>query len=252
MLFLVGIGLSYGDITLKAQEVCGHCELYVERYTNTVDDSRIKFMEGLFGRSIKQLERSDMEENLKTLLGIAKDRDVAVLIIGDPLVATTHKILCIQAKQLGIGVGIVHATSVASTAIGESGLDFYRFGKVCTIPRWREHYTPVSFYETIRLNTQSNEHSLVLLDYDPVTESSLSLSEVAKELKAAESEYKSGIVNDEMKVIVLNSLTQKQEFKAIVRFAELENLNINKGPTAIIIPVKLTGIEEEAVNSMYV
>jgi diphthamide biosynthesis methyltransferase len=93
---------------------------------------------------------------------------------------------------------------------------------------------------------------LVLLDYDPVTESSLSLSEVAKELKAAESEYKSGIVNDEMKVIVLNSLTQKQEFKAIVRFAELENLNINKGPTAIIIPVKLTGIEEEAVNSMYV
>ncbi len=251
MLFLVGIGLSDGDITRKAQEVCSRCKLFVERYTSTVDDSRIKFMEGLFGRSIKQLVRSDMEENVKTLLKLAKNDDVAVLISGDPLIATTHKILCIEAKKLGISVGIVHAASIASAAIGESGLDFYRFGKVCTIPKWHEHYTPVSFYETIRMNIQNNEHSLVLLDYDPATESSMQMPDVAKELRAAEATYKSGIVTDAMQVVVLNRLTQQNEIKALVKFRDLEKLNINKGPTVIIIPVKLTDIEKEALDSIY-
>jgi diphthine synthase len=251
MLFLVGIGLSDGDITLKAQEVCSSCELFVERYTSTADDSRIKFMEGLFCRSIKQLGRSDMEENAKTLLELARNRDVAVLIGGDPLIATTHKTLFIEAKKRGIEVRIVHAASIASAAIGESGLDFYRFGKVCTIPEWHEHYTPVSFYETIRLNMQNNEHSLVLLDYDPLTESSMPLADVVKELRAAEEAYKSGVVTDAMMLVVLNRLSQQQEFKTFVKFGELEKLNINKGPTVMIIPAKLTGIEEEALNSMY-
>jgi diphthine synthase len=251
MLFLVGIGLSEDDITLKAQEVCRRCELFVERYTSTVDEGRIKFMEKLFGRPIKQLGRSGMEEDSKTLLELAKDRDVAVLISGDPLIATTHKILCIGAKKLGIKVGIVHAASIASAAIGESGLDFYRFGKVCTIPKWRNHYTPVSFYETIRLNMQSNEHSLVLLDYDPVAESSMQMSDVAKELRAAEAKYKSGIVTDAMTIVVLNRLSQRQEFKTITKLGDLEKLNINKGPTVIIIPAKLTDIEKESLDSMY-
>ncbi len=252
MLFLVGIGLSDGDITRKAQEVCGRCELFVERYTSTVDDSRIKFMEGLFGKNIKQLGRSDMEENLKSLLELAKDQDVAVLISGDPLIATTHKILFIEARKRGIRAEIVHAASISSAAIGESGLDFYRFGKVCTVPKWREHYSPVSFYETIRTNMQNNEHSLVLLDYDSVAESSMELSDVVAELKAAEAKYKSNIITDEMAVIVLNRLSQQDEFKALVKFCDLEQLNINKGPTVIIIPVKLTDIEQEALDSIYV
>ena len=118
----------------------------------------------------------------KSLLKLAKDRDVAVLISGDPLIATTHKILFIEARKLGIRVEIVHAASIASAAIGESGLDFYRFGKVCTHTKWHEHYTPVSFYETIRTNMQNNEHSLVLLDYDSVAESSMQLCRCRSEL----------------------------------------------------------------------
>ncbi len=51
--------------------------------------------------------------------------------------------------------------------MGESGLDFYRFGQICTIPRWSEHYKPVSFYETIETNLTNGHHSILLLDYDP-------------------------------------------------------------------------------------
>ncbi len=251
VLFLVGIGLCEDDITLKAKDVCSRCDLFLERYTSLVDDNRIKFIEKLFGKRIQQLDRADMEEDNKVILELAKNNDVAVLISGDPLVATTHKILYIDAKKLGIKVEVVHAASVMSVAIGESGLDFYRFGKVCTIPKWHVHYSPVSFYETIRLNMQNNEHSLVLLDYDPIVESSLQMPDVVKELKAAESEYKSGIVTSETMVVVLNNLSQSQAVKAFVKFGELEKLNINKGPTVIIIPAKLTSIEQEVLDSIY-
>ena len=49
-------------------------------------------------------------------------------------------------------VEVVHSNSVLTAAIGESGLDFYRFGAIATIPKWSAHYTPVSFYETLQKN----------------------------------------------------------------------------------------------------
>ncbi len=251
MLYLVGVGLSNGDISLKAQEACRRSELFFERYTCAMEASRIEPLERLFGRKILPLGRHDLEEDAKVILEHAKKGDVAVLIGGDPLIATTHKALLSRAKKFGVSVGIVHAVSVFSVAIGESGLDFYRFGKVCTLAGWKEHYRPVSFYETIRLNIQNNEHALVLLDYDAGLESSLPLSDVVKELRAAEEVYKSGIITDSTPVMVLNRLSQEGELKAFVKFGELEALKINKGPTAIIIPAKLTGIEEETLKSIF-
>lgn len=251
MLYLVGVGLSDGDISLKAQEVCMRCSLLFERYTCTIEPKRIEFMEKLFGRKISQLSRKELEEDASALLKRAKSEDIAVLIGGDPLMATTHKILIIGARKLGVRVELVHSTSIASVAVGESGLDFYRFGKICTLAGWHEHYRPVSFYETIRMNMQNNEHSLVLLDYDAEAESSLPLADAAMELRAAEATYKSGILNDSTQVMVLNRLSQENEMKAFVKFKDLDALKINKGPTVIIIPAKLTDIEKETLDSIF-
>ena len=115
-----------------------------------------------------------------------------MLIGGDPLMATTHKILFIEAKKRNVEVEIVHSNSVLTAAIGESGLDFYRFGAIATIPKWSAHYTPVSFYETLQKNMQNNLHSLLLLDYSQELAASLSIKDSIDILEKAEKQLQIG------------------------------------------------------------
>ena len=137
---------------------------------------------------------------------MAAKADMAVLVAGDPLVATTHKIAYIEAKKAGVKVSVIHASSIVGAAMGESGLDFYRFGQICTIPMWSEHYKPVSFYETIEKNMANSLHSILLLDYDPKI-GSIQPSYAAEILAQAEKKYKKGIIKPSTKVIVLHNLS---------------------------------------------
>lgn len=252
MLFLVGIGLSEKDISLKAIETCRACStVYVERYTSFVSDPRIGFLEETIGMEIKSLNRSGLEEDASTIAAEAVSQDVAIMVGGDPLIATTHKILFLEAVKRGIRPTIVHSSSAVSAAIGESGLDFYRFGQVCTIPQWSAHYEPVSFYETIARNASSNQHSLLLLDYDHAKQKSMDLSEALRILEAAEKRYGKGIVNDDMEIILLHRISlegQRVELTSLknARYAELA-----AGPTILILPSKLSDIEREVLEAMH-
>ena len=150
MLFLIGLGLSKDDLTLAALEACKNCHrLYLDRHTSRVDRATTDYISDTAGKDISDLARQDMEEGAKVLVSSASGKDIAILCGGDPLMATTHKILLIEAARQGVEVRVIHSNSIITAAIGESGLDFYRFGKVCTIPKWSQSYKPVSFYETI-------------------------------------------------------------------------------------------------------
>src|SRR5208283_4653121 len=143
MLLLVGTGISYDDMSVRAVEACRGCKLYVERYTSIMDDEKIMRISEMLGSTPKLLQRSDLEENARRIVSEAKSKNVAILVGGDPLTATTHKILLIEAAKQGVETRIFHASSIFTAAIGESGLDFYRFGQACTIPKWSKSYKPV-------------------------------------------------------------------------------------------------------------
>jgi diphthine synthase len=249
MLFLVGIGLDDKDISLKAIEVCRISELFVDRYTSTVSKERIEMIEGLVGKRIAELSRRDMEENAKVLVSKACSDNIAVLVGGDPLMATTHKILFIEARKRRMGVTIVHSSSVLSAAMGESGLDFYRFGQVATIPKWSEHYKPVSFYETLRRNRMNGMHSLLLLDYKQELGSSMSIKEAIEILERAEMDYKSGIIKNDTKIVVLNNLSSEKADRVFTSVARARKLDMS-GMSVIIVPAEMLDIEKEAVACM--
>ena len=250
MLFLVGIGLTGNDLSLRAIEVCKRCELMVDRYTCLVDDRHLDLIKSLSGKSaVKVLARKDMEEGAKDIVSKAVTEDVAVLIGGDPLMATTHKILFIEAKKRNVEVEVVHSNSVLTAAIGESGLDFYRFGAIATIPKWSAHYTPVSFYEVLQKNVQNNLHSILLLDYSQELASSLSIKEAINILEKAEESYKSGIIKDDTKIIVLNRLASEGQEKVFTSITKAKGLELG-GPSVIIVPAAMTGIEKETVAAM--
>jgi diphthine synthase len=97
-----------------------------------------------------------------TILEQAKTDDVAFLVIGDPLGATTHTDLVLRARQLSIPTQIVHNASII-TAVGVTGLQLYSFGETVSIPFWTESWKPDSFWDKIAQNKQRGLHTLCLL-----------------------------------------------------------------------------------------
>ncbi|MEM3227948.1 MAG: diphthine synthase [Candidatus Micrarchaeaceae archaeon] len=247
----MGVGLAPGDISLRGIEICKRSKLFAEKYTSFISDSYLKEIERLSGKEAALLERSDLEEGARHIAEQASKEDIAILAGGDPLIATTHKILSIEAKRAGAKLEIVHSSSIFSVAIGESGLDFYKFGQICTIPAWSEHYKPVSFYETIYKNMERGLHSLVLLDYSPQYGGSLSIAEAASELEAAERHYIKGLITDSTMIIVLHNIAQAGESRILCTFKELKSLPIGDGRSVILIPAKLSDIESEIIKSIY-
>ncbi|MCL4379486.1 MAG: diphthine synthase [Candidatus Marsarchaeota archaeon] len=251
MLLLVGTGVSYNDISMRAAEACRSCDVYIEKYTSLVSAQRIEYLERIIGKRIGTLTREALEEKARETVSGAASKDIAILVGGDPLTATTHKILLTEARKLGITVKIFHSSSIATAAIGESGLDFYRFGQVCTIPRWSNNYKPVSFYETIERNASRGLHSLVLLDYFPEKESTLPVKDAVAELKEAEASYKKGIISDSTVIFLMQDIGTDNQAVTATTIARAPDDAKGRAIT-MILPAKMSEIEEETVRGIVV
>ncbi len=250
MLFLVGAGLSEGGLTEEALELLRRkqVKVYAEKYTGWFGD-RLPDLESKLDKKVTILERSGLEDNIASLVEMAKKEEIAVLVAGDPLVATTHKIACIEANNAGVKVKVIHASSIVGAAIGESGLDFYRFGQICTIPAWSEHYKPVSFYESVEKNLANNLHSILLLDYDPKV-GSIQPSYAADLLMQAEKRYKKGFIKPSTKLIILHNLSLEGEQKLMLTLDAAKTLRLGPGPTIMILPAKMSEVEKESTAAM--
>jgi diphthine synthase len=108
-------------------------------------------------------DRDCVETGADQIFADAKDGDVAFLVVGDPLCATTHSDLILRAKELDIKVEVIHNASVMGAA-GACGLQLYSFGQTVSIPFFREEWRPDSFYEKIQYNRRGGMHTLCLLD----------------------------------------------------------------------------------------
>jgi diphthine synthase len=251
MLFLIGLGLSADELSIGAMEACQKSgEIYFDGYTTKVADEAINYIKANTGKQIKELGRQEMEEGARALVQKAAKTDIAVLIGGDPLIATTHKILFIEARKQNVKTKVVHGSSVTTEAIGSSGLDFYRFGKICTIPRWTDNYKPVSFYETVLRNLEINAHTLLLLDYDAKSTSTITIKEALQALDAAEEHYKNGIMGDQRKIIILHNISQPDEEVLHISIRDARALHL-QGMNVIIIYSALTEIEKEVLETLH-
>jgi diphthine synthase len=167
MLIFIGTGIwDEKDMSLRGVEAARKAdEVYAEFYTSKPAIS-IERLSNLIGKEIRILERSDLEEKSLELVRKAKEADVALLIPGDPMIATTHAALRIQAKQNGVETRIIHSSSIVSAICGITGLQNYKFGRSATIsyPHGSISRFPA---ETIKSNLSMNAHTLLFLDLHP-------------------------------------------------------------------------------------
>ncbi|KFD48375.1 hypothetical protein M514_10727 [Trichuris suis] len=184
MLYLIGLGLGGpDDLTLRGLQAGRRCsKLYFELYTSLLPDGQdLSQLEDHFGKEILLCDRELLESGsgkviAKTLAEVesffpieeqifeeAKNEDVGILVIGDPLGATTHCSLYLQAKEYHIPVEVIHNASVLS-AVGCCGLQLYNFGQTVSIVFWTAEYKPESFFDKIEINLRNGLHTLCLLD----------------------------------------------------------------------------------------
>lgn len=165
-LFLIGLGLGDArDITVKGLEIVKRVgKVYLENYTSILCCPKEE-LEDLYGRSIETLDREKIESSSGSdeIIEAAKTVGAAVLVVGDPLGATTHTDLLLRASNLSVPYQIIHNASIMN-AVACCGLQLYSFGETVSIPMWEDTWEPESFYDKILSNRGRNLHTLCLLD----------------------------------------------------------------------------------------
>jgi diphthine synthase len=187
-------------------------------------------------------------EGEKLILQSAKSEQTALIVPGDPMVATTHVSLILSAKKLGIKVEIFHASSILPAAAGEAGLQVYKFGKTVTLAYWRENYKPMAAYGVISENLSRNLHTLLLLDIDEKL-GPMKPSVAAETLIMMENEGKKGQFAPHAMVVLLRGIGWE---KPVKRYCDLASItDEGEGPAVIIVPSSSRHfVEDEALEAL--
>jgi diphthine synthase len=248
MLALIGIGLDAKDISVKALEFIKAADIVLsESYTSFSGKGALEFITDQTGKIAERTKRSDFEDNLKATVARASHGSMAILVIGDPLIATTHSIILEEAQHQGIGTAVFHAPSIFSAAIGESGLDIYRFGPTTTVPFWSERYKPASFMDVIRRNLSNSQHTLVLLDIEQERRRPMGLNEAYATICSADSKR---IIEDKTPVISLSAVGQADQHIALTAFSQLPIISrkCEGMASSLIFPSKMNFAEQAATK----
>jgi len=251
MLYLIGLGLhSLDDLSLGGLKALKESDkVFVESYTSfhTLD---LKELEQLCGKEVVALERAGVEEDLvKNLIEPAKTETVSLLVFGDPLVATTHASIITEARKAGVDVHVIHASSIVS-AVGECGLQVYKFGRVATLNLPQEGYAPTSAYDLIKSNKDAGLHSLILLDVKSEEGKYMTVAEGVKELLRLEGEKRGGLFSHETMLVACARLGAQDSVIRYARAGDLLTADFGGPPHALILPGKLHFTEEEFLENL--
>jgi diphthine synthase len=228
MLYLIGTGLhDYRDMSLRALDILKKVDrIFFENYTSP-QRIGLKPLEKILGKKIKLLSRRDIEDSE----AIFSKKDTALLVIGDPLVATTHQNIIETAMNKGIKVKVIHSSSIVS-AVCETGLHIYKFGKTTSIPFLSEGFSPKSPCETIRENLSIKAHTLVLLDIGMKAREAIDYLLSKCDLKRGTKAFLCADLGGKS-LIISGTL------------GELEKREIDQQPQVLIIPAEMHFTEEK-------
>jgi diphthine synthase len=245
----IGLGL-HDDIGISLhglEEVKTADTAFIELYTSFMPNFSLKRFEKISEKKIDIISRRELEEkNGEIILKAAENGKAVLLVPGDPLIATTHVALRMEAEKRGIKTRIVHGASIISAVIGLSGLHNYKFGKSVTIPFPDETFSETP-YDVIAQNRKLGLHTLCLLDIKAEEKRYLSIREGLDLLLKIEEKKKKGIATMNALVVgIARAGSNKPTVKAD-SIKKLLNYDFGEPPYSIIFPGKLHFMEAEAL-----
>ncbi len=251
MLYLIGVGLKPKQLTIEALEAIKECDsVFLEDYTSEYSEGFERDLAQLIQRDVIALGRKEVEENFKSALITANKNKVALLVFGNPLTATTHLQLLLDAKENGIKTKVIPGISITNM-IAQTGLDEYKFGRIATICFHEPGFEPDSFYEQIKQNQLIGLHTLCLLDIKKDTKPK-KLMNAAQAIEVLEKIAKSK--NEEINFEYLALLAMASEKQKIIfgKNKIFENKEVLElFPQSLIIIGKINEKEKEALNKFF-
>jgi diphthine synthase len=264
-LAIISLGLyDEKDITVRGLEFVKESEyIYLEYYTSVLHIDKKK-LEEFFGKKIILASRTMVEGDDNEILQHAKDSSVAFLVVGDAFSATTHSDLYLRAKELDIQTTVVGNASIL-TAIGETGLQLYKFGKTTSMVFFEPDWKPQTAYDVIKMNTTNGLHTLCLLDikvaeptkqdlanenYVPQQPRFMTIKQGLEQLKEIELERGDNVINTDTKVVGVARLGQPDQ---IIKFGSIDDvLNFDfGGPLHSLIVCGNLHFHEEDVLALF-
>ena len=232
MFYLIGLGLNEKGYSREAYDAITKCKkIYVDNYTIEFP-YEMKNLEKQFPKEKFILLNREAVEGLE-FLSEAKKIDVALLVYGSPLTATTHITILKEAKTNKIKTKVIYSASILD-AIAETGLQIYKFGKITSMPNFEAE----SFIGIVKENLKINAHSLILIDIN--MEYLIALERLEKLLK------KNKIETEE--IVVCSKLGTEDQRIFYGEIPKLRNKKI-EAPFCLIIPSELHFMEKEFLEN---
>ncbi len=267
MLHLIGIGAKKEHInTQQLEAIKKSKEIFLEYYTSFYQDS-FEELEKFINKKITICDRVDIESKIEDLiLKPSKDKDIALLVLGDPLIATTHTDLLLRAKELGIETKVYNNVSIANQ-LTKTGLQFYKFGKITSIPFFSEKFMPRTPLMYLIDNEKIGAHSVFLLDLNPSNDiankghdkyltahKAMQFLLDVKKLMIDEEEIEEKdafMLDEETKAIICSRLgfdDEKIIYGTLQELIEYDKKEVLKEPLCLIIPSEMHDMEIDYVN----
>lgn len=235
MLYLIGLGLNVDGISKFGLEIAQRCKrVYLENYTVDFPYS--------IGELTEKIQKKILPANREKVEGLsivdeAAKMDVALLIYGSPLTATTHITLLQEAKRMGIRSKVIYNASILDAVAG-TGLQLYKFGKIASMPAWKPSFTPDSFMKIVKENQSIDAHSLILMDIG------LEIQDALMQLEKSAENYDIKLT----KIVLCQAMGTKHQKIFYKKLNELKEFDSVRKPYCIIIPGKLHFVEKEVLN----
>ncbi|MGA9098801.1 MAG: diphthine synthase [Methanotrichaceae archaeon] len=254
MLTFVGLGLyDELDISIKGLETVKRADLiYAEFYTSRLMGTSVEDLERFYGRKIQLLSRSDVEVDPSWLTN-ARDKDIVLLVGGDPMVSTTHLDLRLRAIELGIKTRVVHSSSIVTAISGLTGLQNYRFGRATTIPfpyiSHGKRILPETPYIVLKENLERNLHTILFLDIQDEKSRYMTINEGVELLLEIEKNMGQSFLEKQLGVGIARAGSDNAVVKADF-LARLKDYDFG-GPLHILgVPAKLHFMEAKALVAL--
>ncbi|HLD00262.1 MAG TPA: diphthine synthase [Candidatus Nanoarchaeia archaeon] len=247
VLYIIGLGLSHPqDISLKGLELIKQSDLvYLESYTSRLQ-CPVKDLEELYGKKIILADRVMAEQGMELIITEAETKKISFLIIGDPFSATTHIELFKLAQDKKVAVEVVNNASIL-TAVGITGLQLYKFGKITSIPFLEDFPQLETPYNILQENKSISAHTLFLLDIKSEQNKLMTVNQSLEILEQIELRKNSQLINSDTLVIGCARLGSSDFKIKSGKLSEVKKYNFGLAPHCLIIPSKMHFSEEEMV-----
>jgi diphthine synthase len=249
-LSFVGLGLGARGITLQGVDELKSADvIYLEYYTTPHEPRLLKELARAVGRNPEVVDREFVESGSR-ILSEASSKVVALAVLGDPMIATTHNELRARAIRQGIETRVVHSATIASAAASASGLHSYKFSRTVTVTR-ESVGKLTQAYHILHQNLLEGAHTLLLLEYDVQSGEGVSPADAMAGLLLAEGNFKLSVVGEKTFALVLSRIGREDAAHRAGSFEELAKEGYGEPPHCIVIPGKLHFSEVDALAAVF-